>query len=71
MSKRDPIPNKYTHKHLAEPTEAQRKTVELLKAKCIGLTIFGTMKAASKKKLYLIERNGHIAMSARAYAKWM
>ncbi len=70
MSLRDPIPTKYTHKHLAEMTQAQDKKLGELKAKCLGLSICGIVKAASKRKIYLIGRNGEVTMQTRGYARW-
>jgi hypothetical protein len=65
------IKTKYDDPRLAEPTKAQMATLELLKAKNIGLSICGVVKAASRRKLYLIDRHGNVTMSARAYGKWL
>ena len=70
MAKLDELPTKYTDKRLEYMTDAQQRKLDELKAKNIGLTICGVVKAASKRKLYLIKRNGVVTMSARAYAKW-
>jgi len=71
MKRRDEIPTCYTRKSLRQSTNAQDEKLKELKAKMIGLTIFGTVKAATRHHVFLIERDGFVSMKAKAYARWV
>lgn len=71
MPRHDELKTKYTDPRLEHMTAKQEETLKLLKAKFIKLSIYGTVHCATRRKLYLIERNGIISMSAKAYGKWI